>query len=127
MPATIKYLEADTSANACPLSLYEIVWTHSGTATPLAKFERLAIAARKAGQDPLAGHGIWIGATLEYLLRGVPFDVVKVKGRWSSEAFTLYLTKHAQIMTYYMQAVPALHEAFVRYTMPPVRWYVHDS
>jgi hypothetical protein len=30
----------------------------------------------------LKGHGLWIGGTLEYLLRGVPFDVVKAMGRW---------------------------------------------
>jgi hypothetical protein len=81
----------------------------------------LASAAAKAGLVPIQSHGIRIGATLEYLLRGIPFDVVKVKGRWSSEAFTLYLTKHAQILAPYMQAVPATHEALIRLTMPPVR------
>ena len=69
----------------------------------------------------MQGHGIRIRSTLEYLLRGVPFDVMKVKGRWSSDAFTLYLRKHAQILVPYIQAVPAVHDAFVRLTMPPVR------
>lgn len=78
-------------------------------------------AAKAAGLVPLQGHGIRIGATLEYLLRGVPFDVMKVKGRWASDAFLLYLRKHAQILAPYMQAVPMLHEAFIRYSMPPVR------
>jgi hypothetical protein len=82
---------------------------------------RLAVATAVAGLDRIQSHGIRIGATLEYLLRGVPFDVVKVKGRWSSEAFTLYLTRHAQILAPYMQAVPATHEAFIHLTMPPVR------
>lgn len=82
---------------------------------------RLAQAARAAGMDPLQGHGIRIGATLEYLLRGVPFDVMKAKGRWLSDAFSLYLTKHAQIMAPYMQAVPEVHDALVRYTMPRAR------
>jgi hypothetical protein len=67
------------------------------------------------------GHGIRIGSTLEYLLRGVPFDVVKAKGRWQSEAFKGYLRKHAQIMAPYMQAEPKTYETFVRYAMPPVR------
>ncbi|KDQ52909.1 hypothetical protein JAAARDRAFT_137970 [Jaapia argillacea MUCL 33604] len=83
--------------------------------------ERLRAAAREAGLEPLQGHGIRIGSTLEYLLRGLPFDVVKAKGRWASDAFTLYLRKHAQIMAPYMQATPLIHDAFVRYTMPPVR------
>jgi hypothetical protein len=51
--------------------------------------EHLTKAARDAGLDPLQGHGICIGATLEYLLRGVPFDVVKVMGRWASDAFII--------------------------------------
>jgi hypothetical protein len=81
----------------------------------------LAKAARALCLDPLQGHGIRIGSTLEYLLRGVPFDVMKAKGRWASDAFLLYLRKHAQIMAPYMQAAPALHDSFVRFTMPPVR------
>ena len=69
----------------------------------------------------LPGHGIRIGSTLEYLLRGVPFDVVKAKGRWQSEAFKGYLRKHAQIMAPYTQADPRMYETFVRYAMPPIR------
>jgi hypothetical protein len=78
-------------------------------------------AALAAGIDPLQGHGIRIGSTLEYLLRGVPFDVMKVKGRWKSDAFISYLRKHAQILAPYMQAEPELHATFLRYTMPPPR------
>ena len=81
----------------------------------------LSKAALGCHLDPLQGHGIRIGSTLEYLLRGVPFEVVKVKGRWASDAFLLYLRKHAQILAPYMQADPVLHEAFTRLTMPPVR------
>lgn len=75
-----------------------------------------------AGLPPLSnGHGIRIGSTLEYLLRNVPFDVVKVKGRWASDAFLVYLRKHAQILAPYIQDSPALHDSFVRYTIPPIR------
>jgi hypothetical protein len=91
---------------------------------PLTKtkfIERVANAARAAGLEPLQGHGIRIGSTLEYLLRGMPFDVMKAKGRWASDAFLLYLRKHAIIIAPYIQASPTLHEAFIRYTMPPVR------
>ena len=69
----------------------------------------------------IPGHGIRVGSTLEYLLRGLPFDVVKAKGRWQSEAFKGYLREHTQIMTPYMQANPSTYETFVRYAMPPVR------
>lgn len=79
---------------------------------------RLAQAARAAGLDPLQGHSIRIGSTLEYLLRNIPFEVVKTKGRWASDAFQLYLRKHAQVLAPYMQAVPSLHEEFIRFSIP---------
>ena len=72
------------------------------------------------GRSHLKAHGIRIGSTLEYLLRGVPFDVMKVMGRWAGDSFTLYLHQHAVIIALHMQAHP-LMEAFTRYTMPPVR------
>lgn len=74
-----------------------------------------------AGLDPLQGHAIRIGATLEYLLRNVPFDVVKTMGRWASDAFQLYLRNHAQILAPYLQATPILQDEFLRLTMPQVR------
>ncbi|KAF7315770.1 Reverse transcriptase ribonuclease h [Mycena indigotica] len=71
--------------------------------------------------DPLQGHGIRIGSTLFYLLRGVPFEVVKTMGRWQSDAFQLYLRKHAQILAPYIQANPELHAEFIKLSMPPIR------
>ncbi|KAG2056796.1 hypothetical protein BDR06DRAFT_879473 [Suillus hirtellus] len=71
----------------------------------------------RSGQGDLKGHGIRIGSTLEYLLRGVPFDTVKTMGRWSSDAFVLYLRKHAIILAPYLQDQPVL-EPFTRYAMP---------
>ena len=70
-----------------------------------------------------SGHGIRVGSTLEYLLRGVPFDVIKAKGRWQSEAFKGYLREHTQIMAPYMQAHPdpKIFDTLMRYAMPPVR------
>ena len=50
--------------------------------------ERVATAAWAAGLEPLQGHGICIGATLEYLLQGVPFDIMKAKGRWLAMPFS---------------------------------------
>ena len=44
-------------------------------------------AAQAAGLNHVHSHSIHIGATLEYLLHEVPFDVMKVKGRWVSNAF----------------------------------------
>ena len=57
-----------------------------------AKFlQRVGAATCAAGLEPLQGHSIQIGSTLKYLLQGVPFDVMKVKGRWAGNSFWLYL------------------------------------
>lgn len=87
-----------------------------------AKFiSRLTQAAKDAGLNPLQGHAIRIGATLEYLLRNVPFDVVKTMGRWASDAFQLYLRNHAQILAPYLQDNPAIQNEYLRLSMPRVR------
>lgn len=70
-------------------------------------------AFREANKEPLKGHSFRIGGTLELLLRGVPFEVVKRKGRWASDAFQTYLRQHAQIMAPYVQDVPALRDMFI--------------
>jgi hypothetical protein len=98
-------------------------WRHPQGLRPLTRSEflkRINLAAHELGIDSLKGHGIRIGATLEYLLRGVPFDVVKSIGRWSSDAFLLYLRQHAVIIAPYIQGTPFM-EAFTRYTMPRPR------
>lgn len=82
----------------------------------------ISLAAKAAGIKPLSsGHSIRIGSTLEYLLRNLPFEVVKTKGRWASDAFLVYLRWHAQVLAPYMQASPEVHESFMRFTLPPVR------
>jgi len=96
--------------NDPPQDSHLFAYRQKNTHRPLTKSKFLAELAKAtcaAGLEPLQGHGIRIGSTLEYLLRGVPFDVMKVKGRWSSDAFMLYLRKHAQILAPYIQAVPA--------------------
>lgn len=70
--------------------------------------------------EKLPGHGIRVGSTLEYLLRGLTFEAVKVKGRWKSDAFKVYLRNHAQVMAELIQERPAIHEAFLRYTIPSI-------
>lgn len=117
-------LEHHRHLNAPPENGHLFAYKFRDGHRPLTKpkfIQRVAAAARSAGLEPLQGHGIRIGATLEYLLRGVPFDVMKAKGRWASDAFQLYLTKHAQILAPYMQAVPNVQAAFTRYIVPPVR------
>jgi hypothetical protein len=99
------------------------LWRHPSSLRPLTRnqfLKRINFAASELNLESLKGHGIHIGATLEYLLRGVPFDIVKLIGRWSSEAFVLYLRQHAVIIAPYIQGTPIM-DAFTRYTMPPPR------
>jgi hypothetical protein len=110
--------------NAPPRNGPLFAYRHGKGHKPLTKnkfLDSLSSALKAAGHAPMNGHGIRIGSTLEYLLRNVPFDVVKVKGRWASDAFLAYLRRHAQILAPYMQATPAVHESLLRLTLPPIR------
>jgi hypothetical protein len=109
--------------NQPPPSAHLFSWKHRGGLRPLTRSEflrTLTRASSRLGIEPLNGHGIRIGGTLEYLLRGVPFDTVKCMGRWSSDAFVGYLRQHAVVMAPYLQDTPIL-EPFTRYALPPVR------
>ena len=117
--ALAQHLRINQPSEASHLFAYKAL--HARRPLTKAKFlERVGQAARAAGLEPLQGHGLRIGSTLEYLLRGVPFDVMKAKGRWAGDSFQLYLRKHAVVIAPYIQAAP-IHENFIRYTMPPVR------
>ncbi|KAJ7508043.1 hypothetical protein B0H11DRAFT_1902353 [Mycena galericulata] len=99
-------------------------YLHGSGRRPLTKTafkKRLADAFKSADIAFIHIHGIRIGSTLEYLLRGIPLDVMKAKGRWASDAFSIYLRRHAQIMAPYMQAEPELHANILRIMMPRVR------
>ncbi|KAJ3576412.1 hypothetical protein NP233_g452 [Leucocoprinus birnbaumii] len=95
-------------------------YEHKGHHQPLTKQVSIIIittAARAAGLPPRKGHGICIGSTLEYLLQGVPFEAMKAKGRWGSDAFLGYPTHHTQVLALYIQAKPELHAAFLQITI----------
>lgn len=101
-------------------------WKHpSGPTRPLSKKEvtkRIDIITKTHPDLPdLKGHSLRIGGTLHYLLAGVPFDVVKTMGRWSSESFTLYLRHHALVLAPFLQHRPELMHNLRRYILPPVR------
>ena len=98
-------------------------YRHSRGLRPLTKkvfLERINAIAVLLGEQSLKGHGICIRATLEFLLRGVPFDIMKSLGHWSSDSFTLYLCQHATIIAPYIQDLLILEE-FTCYTMPRAR------
>ncbi|KAJ7259525.1 hypothetical protein B0H12DRAFT_1182131 [Mycena haematopus] len=112
------------SVNSPPAEQALFSYIHGSGRRPLTKTafkKRLAEAFKAADIQFIHVHGIRIGSTLEYLLRGIPLDVMKAKGRWASDAFTIYLRRHAQIMAPYMQAEPQLHADVLRIIIPRVR------
>ncbi|KAJ7772447.1 hypothetical protein B0H16DRAFT_1305397 [Mycena metata] len=112
------------AVNAPPPNAALFSYIHGSGRRPLTKTalkKRLVEAFKAAQIDFIHVHGIRIGSTVEYLLRGLPLEVVKAKGRWASDAFTLYLRRHAEIMAPYMQAKPQLHANVLRIIMPRVR------
>ena len=112
------------NVNNPPLNAHLFAYRVKNGHQPLTRLKFLKTlekAAKSAGITPLKGHGIRISSTLEYLLRNIPFKVVKVKGRWASDAFLVYLRKHAQILTPYLQPKPIIHKAFLQLTIPPIR------
>ena len=118
-------LDAHMTTNNPPVDGPLFAYKDGNKHKPLTKSTFIKIlkeTAGAAGYRAVQGHGIWIGATLKYLLRGVPFEVMKVKGHWASDAFQLYLHKHSQILAPYIQAMPtSLAMEFTRIAMPPVR------
>lgn len=111
------------TVNAPPGEAHIFAWKHHDSLRPLTRRaldDRLALVSRQGKLHLPQGHGCRIRGTLEYLLRGVPFDAMKAKGRWAGDSFLLYLRKHAEIMAPYMQDMPSVQSAFTRYAIPPV-------
>ncbi|KAJ3551431.1 hypothetical protein NM688_g4708 [Phlebia brevispora] len=76
-----------------------------------AAFEAHIHAAAADAKVPCpSGHFFHIGSTLEYLLRGISFEMVKTLGRWKSEAFLQYLRRHAQVLAIHLQDRPSLQD-----------------
>ncbi|KAF8553697.1 hypothetical protein OG21DRAFT_1584369 [Imleria badia] len=101
--------------NAAPLDTHLFAWKHpKGGFRPLSKTQVTSRFASK-GSHPgdKTQKSLRIGGTLFYLLKGVPFDVVK--------SFTLYLRLHALILAPYLQANQQVFDKIMRIAMPPPR------
>lgn len=111
--------------NQVPVHAHLFTWKHPKTGLrPLSKSQvisRITAIAKQHGLPDIKGHSLRIGGTLHYLLKGIPFEVVKVIGRWAGDTFTGYLREHALILAPYLQTDPEIFEAFRRIAMPPIR------
>jgi len=104
----ISELNNQLTVNDPPVNSHLFAYHHSHGHRPLTKcafMNRINTVATSLSLTSLKGHGVCIRGTLEYLLYGLPFDVMKSMGQWSSKAFTLYLHKHAVIMAPYLRVV----------------------
>jgi hypothetical protein len=79
---------------------------------------RLQSACSSAGISDKHGHSFRIGGTLEYLLRGLSFELVKYLGRWKSDAFQVYLRRRAEVLAPYVQAQPSIQVEIARLSVP---------
>jgi hypothetical protein len=106
--------------NAPPVDAHLFSYMHTdGKRRPLTRsnfLKRINTAAAAAGLQPIQGHSLRIGSVLEYLLRGLSFETVKMFGRWTGDLFKVYLRRHATIVAPYIQNTP-LHEPFLRTAM----------
>ena len=95
-----------------------------GKKIPLTKtnfLKHMKVTTTKVKLSALPGHSICIGSTLEYLLRSLPFNIMKAKGRWSSDAFHQYLCDHTTILAPYMQSAPPdTNDHFICIAIPSV-------
>jgi hypothetical protein len=113
------------AVNAPLLGAHLFSYRHTdGKVRPLTRTNFLrrlnGVMAGVPGWTTFQGHSIRIGSVLKYLLRGISFEVVKTHGRWSSNAFQLYLRDHGDILAPYLQDAPVLEEFWQR-VLPPVR------
>jgi hypothetical protein len=117
-------LSTHLEVNQPPPLGHLFAYRHNNSHRPLTKsifLMRLRKALKDADHPAKHGHSIRIGATLKYLLRGVPFEAMKSIGWWSSDSFSRYLRKHAQILAPYVQANPDLHQRLSHEQMSVIR------
>lgn len=67
--------------------------------TKKAFLSRCAAIWGNANLEMVQGHSFRIGGTTEFLQRGLSLDLIQIQGRWTSEAFKLYLRKLDEILS----------------------------
>lgn len=88
-------LQHHLSINKLPSSSTLFGYLSSSTSTPTILSKRRFLARcnaiwSKLGYDRITGHSFRIGGTSKLLSSGIPPDVVKTMGRWSSDSFLRY-------------------------------------
>lgn len=121
----LQALQDHFCVNNPPAKGHLFVYKHGTSHRPLRKKKflgRINDLLTKEKREMVQGHSIRIGSTLKYLLCGMSFKALKVKGRWSSDVYTKYLRAHVEIVAPFIQENPNLREELVQCTIPPIQW-----
>ncbi|KAE8222197.1 hypothetical protein CF319_g4566 [Tilletia indica] len=85
--------------NPAQTSAHLFAWgPHATPMTRSAFTRRIHQAATAAQQPQLPGHSLRIGGCTELLLRGIPLDAIRIAGRWSSDAWKVYIRRHVELL-----------------------------
>lgn len=115
-----RHMEANRPPPNGPLFAYREGRGH----TPMTRsrfLDQLRVACTQLGVTAPHGHSLRIGGTLELLLRGLSFELVKAKGRWKGDSFQGYLREHSAVLAPYLQASPLVDADVRRYALPSIR------
>lgn len=118
--STLEPPSSQPSPTRCPLVHLDAPQKWSMPTFQNTSHEKLMEIAKQSNLADLKHHSLWIGGTIFYLLKGVPFDVVKVIRWWAGEAFMLYLGDHGLILTSFLQADQQVFNRFMWIAMPLV-------
>jgi hypothetical protein len=109
------HLRSNNPPHDGPLFAYRIGDSRWTPMTGVRFRDKLKSVCDELGVPQQHGHGLRIGNTLELLLRGLSFEAVKAKGRWSGDSFKQYLRDHAMILAPYIQADPVFRGRIQEY------------
>ena len=71
------------------------------------------------GSRVFTGHSFCIGGTTELLIRGVPPDVVKSVGRWSSDSFLRYWRSTDEVAHIHIEGIDGVSRSGCRQGLLP--------
>lgn len=110
-----RHLEVNKIPHNYPLFCYDTTGGHKNM-TKRKFLARCNSVWSRFGHPHFSGHCFRIGGTTELLLRGVPPDVVRLMGRWSSDSFLRYWRELDSIAPLYAE----LLKPFVLPSLPQI-------
>jgi hypothetical protein len=119
----IRLLKAHLRLNNIPHDSFIFSYRSAGVLHPLTKSSFLRRCNQiwsSLGYPHTSGHCFRIGGTTELLIAGIPPDVVRATGRWSSGSFLRYWRSLDDIAPRYMRYVHSLKRKHARRLPTPI-------